>query len=255
MKQFTLLLILFLSVSSSVHAQNEALNRFIEQHRNDKGFTFAYLSKELFEVVSKSDVKTQDWHKLHQVVQNIGALRILASDKIDNGLTLYREATATILADEMDELLTVRDDKSNVRIWTKDDGSSITDLILLVGTPSEFVLICFTGQLELDNIAALPAMFNAAEATQLATATEAASIQFGINPNPSRGTFTLTYSDPEDAPESLSIADQNGRVVSTRSLSAESSQQIQVDVPAGLYWVQVRTLNGRVGVKQIQIVK
>lgn len=256
MKHFFLLLAACLLTAHLTHAQNNAFDGFIEKYKSDKAFTYAFLSKDLFEVVSKANIEDKDWKKLHNVVQNIGSLRILAADSIQDGLPLYKEALALVPADEFDELLTVRDGKDNVRIWAKEDNSVVTDLVLLVGSSDEFVLVCFAGNLELGNIAELAALFEAGEAEQLARSTEAVSIDFSVSPNPSSGELTVTYDDTQDVPAYLSVIDQNGRQVAYLTLSGIPIQRVILpELPSGLYWVQLKTRDGKVGVRQVQIVK
>ncbi len=84
----------FALIYPRIHAQNDALDGFIEKYKSDKAFTYAFLSKDLFEVVSKADIEDKDWKKLHNVVKNIGSLRILAADSVQDGLSLYKEALA-----------------------------------------------------------------------------------------------------------------------------------------------------------------
>ncbi|MEZ4940133.1 MAG: DUF4252 domain-containing protein [Saprospiraceae bacterium] len=255
MKQIYLLLAALFLLASLASAQQEPLNNFIEKHKRDKGFTFVYLSKDLLEVVAESKVEMKDWHKLHNVVKNIGSLRVLASGDNADAPALYKEALKLVPTDEMDVLLTVRDGQDRVYVWSKDDGQAVTDLILLVGTTDDFVLVCFAGQLELGNVSELARMFNSEAVEQLAQATEAVSIEFGISPNPSRGTITLNYADADDSPAMLTLVDPNGRLVASQKLAPTTTQQLQFpELPAGLYWVQLRTEKGKIGVKQIQIV-
>lgn len=256
MKHFFLLLLAMALITHAAHTQNDALNGFIEKYKNDKAFTYAFLSKDLFEVVTQTNIEEKDWKKLHNVVKNIGSLSILAADSIENTLPLYKEVLALVPTDVFDELLTVRDGKENVRIWAKTEESIVTDLILLVGSPDEFVLVCFAGNLELGNIAELAALFEAGEVEQLAQTTEAVAIDFKISPNPSSGEVTLSYDDELDPPALLAIIDQNGRQLSTLKLSGFPIQQVLLpELPSGLYWVQLKTRNGKIGVKQVQIVK
>lgn len=256
MKQFSLLLLAILLTTRLAFAQHDALNGFIEQHKNDQAFTYAFLSKDLFEVATQLNVEDKDWKKMHNVVKNIGSLSILAADSIQTGLSLYKEVLVLVPTDEFDELLTVRDGKDNVRIWVKSEEDMVTDLILLVGAPDEFVLICFAGNLELGNISELAKLFDAEEVEQLARTTKSAAIDFKISPNPSNGEFSVAYTDEQDPPAFLSIFDQNGRQVSTLRLSGFAIQQVMLpELPSGLYWVQLKTQNGKVGVKQVQIVK
>lgn len=252
---FLLLTCLLLSVRTA-QAQNESLNNFIENHKRDQGFTFAYLSQDLFEVASKSEVKQKDWKKLQQIVKNVGSLRILVGDEIKNGLALYKEVLTQIPTDEFDELLTVRDEQTNIRIWAKSEADKITDLILLVGSPDEFVLICFAGAIELGNITELAKLFDAEEAKDLASVAKAVEIDFQISPNPANSVFNLSYNDEHDAPALLNVMDQNGRLVNTTRLSGSPAQRVELpNLPTGLYWVQMKTAQGKVGIKQIQIVK
>ncbi len=72
----------------------------------------------------------------------------------------------------------------------------------------------------------------------------------------SNGAFSLSYSGEQDPPTLLSVIDQNGRPISTLSLSGTVGQQVTLlDLPSGIYWVQLKTQGGKVGVKQLQIVK
>jgi hypothetical protein len=169
---------------------------------------------------------------------------------------LYKEVKALIPEDEFDALLTVRDGKENVRIWAKSENQTVTDLVLLVGTPNEFVLICFAGNLELGNLSELASLFEAGAAQKLAKTAESVSIEFGVNPNPSNGQFTLSYTDEQDLPAELSIIDQSGRQIGTRQLSESSTQTVNFpDLATGLYWLELKTKSGKLGIKQVQIVR
>lgn len=254
-KRFLLLPACLLAVQL-LSAQTDALNSFVEQHKNDPAFSFAFISKELFDITMKTEVSEKDWKKVQQVVKNIGSLRILTADSLVNGVELYKEAYNLVPADEYSELLAVRDGKTSVRIWERDEAGVITDLILLVGAPEDFVLICFSGNIELSSVAALAALFDSAEADDLIQSSKKAKIDFNISPNPSNGDFNIRYQESGDAPEMLMLIDQNGRPVSSLHLSGQSEEQVKMNnLPAGLYWMQLQTRNGKVGVKQVQIVR
>ncbi|MBK7936275.1 MAG: DUF4252 domain-containing protein [Lewinellaceae bacterium] len=254
MKKINLLFCLVFLFACPALAQTDALHRFIEEHKSDKSFTFAYLSKDLFEVVSASDIADKDWKKLHNVVKNIGSLSILAADSITNGTSLYKETLRLMPTDEFDVLLTVQDGPTNVRIWSRDEEEAITDLVMLVGAPEEFVLICFAGQLELGNISELARLLDADEVDHLARATETVALDFRISPNPNNGKFNLSATDAKDPLLSLSITDQNGRLISSLNLSGDPVQQVTLpDLPSGLYWLQVKSQSGKIGVKQLHI--
>ena len=256
MKTSILFLVSLFLFAGSTQAQQESLHRFVDKYKNDKTFTYAYLSKDLMEVASETEVAEKDWQKLQNVVKNIGSLSILVADSINNAKALYREALAAVPVTVFDELLTVRNGEGNVRIWAKTDESTVTDLVLLVGSAEEFVLICFTGNLELGNVSELGTMMDAEQAEHLAKTTQAVALAFQVSPNPSSGEFSITCSDAKDAPQQLTVTDQNGRQVVAMNLNGEGSQQLSFpDLQPGMYWVQIKTVKGNVGVKQISVVR
>lgn len=253
MKHF---LFLLLAPTPTLFAQNVSLNDFIAQHKQEQGFTYAFLSKELLEVTVKSDLKNEDWNGLQNVVKNIGSLSILAADSTTEGPSLYKQAKSLINPDDFETLLTVRDESTNVRVWVKSEDALVTDLILLIGAPDAFVLACFTGNLELGNLAELATLFEAGKVEQLARSSEAVAIDFEISPNPSNGSFTLTYSNEQDPPSQMLVMDQSGRQIATISLYGTPSQSMFLgDLNSGIYWIQVKTQQGKLGIKQLQIVR
>lgn len=256
MKQFILLFAIFLLSIALAPAQNDVFQNFIEKHKQDQGITYAYLSKDLFEVVTETNVKEKDWKKLHNVIKNIGSLSILAGDSIENALSLYREARGLVVSGNFDELLTVRDANDKVHIWAKSEDDLVTDLILLVGSSDEFVLICFTGALELGNIAELSRLFDAAAAEELVRNSEAVAVDFTVSPNPNDGVFRLNFAGQNDVPVLLSVIDQSGRQISSIRLVGDYAQEVRLnDVRSGSYWIQLTTQKGRIGVKPLRVIR
>ena len=155
MKKFILLPVFLLAAVFSLSAQNDAITRFFEKYVDDERCTVVYVSPKMFQLVSKIETDDEEWNKVREIVKDLGGLRVLAADSIDDGLKYYKDALSKVPAGEYEELLTVRDGKENVRIWVKDTGNIIEELLLLVGAPDEFVLLSFTGKIDLDKISEL----------------------------------------------------------------------------------------------------
>jgi hypothetical protein len=154
-KVFFLLPILFLAALSSASAQTDGISRFFNQYADDERFTVVYVSPKMFQLVSKIETDDEDWNQIREVVKDLGGLRVLTADSIADGLALYKNALNKVPTGEYAELLTVRDGTENVRIWIKDSGNIIEELLLLVGAPDEFTLLSFTGKIDLDKISQL----------------------------------------------------------------------------------------------------
>lgn len=256
MKQTLLTLAVVCATAFTALSQQTPLQDFIDKYRHEKAFSYAFLSKDMFEVATQSSITEKDWKQVHQIVRNIGSLSVLAADSISDGPALYKEALHAVPVDVFDELLTVQDGKDRVRIWVKTDANAVTDLVLLVGTADEFVLVCFAGNLELNNITDLTKLLDADAVQDLAKTSAVVAAEFSISPNPSSGTITVQYTEKDDQPEQLTLLDQTGRQLSVIHATGENNQTVNLpELPNGLYWIQLKSCLGKVGVKQLQIIK
>lgn len=156
MKKSLFLLPFFLVAAIfTASAQNDAITRFFEKYADDERFTVVYVSPKMFQLVSKIETSDEDWNKMRDIVKDLGGLRVLSADSIPDGVSYYKDALGKVPTTEYSELLTVRDGKEHVRIWTKDSGDIIEELLLLVGAPTKFVLLSFTGKIDLNKISEL----------------------------------------------------------------------------------------------------
>jgi len=146
---------MFLLAALSLSAQNDAVTRFFNRYVDDERFTVVYISPKLFQMLSKIEVDDPEWSKVQSVIKDLGGLRVLTADSIADGTALYKEALGKVPVGEYSELITVRDGKENVRIWTKDKDNVIEELLLLVGSPTEFTLVSFTGRIDLAKISSV----------------------------------------------------------------------------------------------------
>jgi hypothetical protein len=155
MKKMLFLLPALCFLAASLSAQNDAITRFFNKYQDDERFTVVYVAPKMFQLIAKISTDDPDWEKVRDVVKDLGGLRVLTADSVDDGVALYKEALGKVPLGEYSELLTVRDGNENVRIWIKDTGNIIEELLLLVGEPTEFTLLSFIGKIDLDKISAL----------------------------------------------------------------------------------------------------
>lgn len=155
MKKIFLLLIGCFWMFQTAQAQSDAITRFFDKYVEDERFTVVFVAPKLFDMVGKIKTDDPDWESYREVVGNLTGLRVLTADSITDGVALYKEALGKVPIGEYSELLTVRDGQENVRIWVKDSGNIIHELLLLVGSPDEFVLLSLTGVIDLDKISTL----------------------------------------------------------------------------------------------------
>ncbi len=150
-----LLLPIFLLAALSIFAQNDAISRFFNKYQEDERFTVVYISPKLFQMIAKIEVDDPEWKVAREVIADLGGLRVLTADSIGDGVGMYKEALSKLPVKEYEELLTVRDGDEHVRFWIKETNNKVDELVLLVGAPTEFTLLSFTGRIDLNKIASL----------------------------------------------------------------------------------------------------
>lgn len=94
-------------------------------------------------------------NEIGDVVKDLQGLTVLSTEV--NASAIYDEAIAKIPTSEFEELVKVRDKGQNVKILTKssNDDNIVHELLILVGEPTSFTLVSFTGNINLDKISKL----------------------------------------------------------------------------------------------------
>lgn len=154
MKQ-VLFLSFFCFSAAILQAQNDAITRFFNKYAADERFTTVFISPKLFQMVAKIAVDDPEWEQYREVIRDLGGLRILSSDNIDNSMKLYQEVFQKLPKKEYEELLTVRDGEEHVRFMIRQTGEVISELLLLVAAPDDFTMISFLGKIDLGKISSL----------------------------------------------------------------------------------------------------
>jgi hypothetical protein len=140
-----------LAMPNQVQAQNDAISKYFDKYMDDESFTVVYISSRMFEMFAKIDPDVDE--EVKEVIRDLKGLRILVRE--DGGLKYYKEAIKKIDFNEYEELMTVRDDGTNVKFVVREEGDIIKELLLIVGGADEFVLMSFIGIIDLAKISKL----------------------------------------------------------------------------------------------------
>lgn len=152
-----LILLSFCIFSSSIFGQDDAIDKYFEKYLDNEEFTSVFVSPKMFQMISKLDlnaIETEPEAKVAmEVIKDLKGLRVLTTEV--NPEVRYKEALSMLNQKEYETLMTIRDGGENIRFWVKDDGDIINELLLLVGGSEEFVLLSFTGNIDLAKISVL----------------------------------------------------------------------------------------------------
>lgn len=155
----TIIFLLSLFLSNQVQAQNAMLQKY----KGHEDFTTVSISKKMFEMIAKFDFDDEEERTVgKELLHSIKGIDILVYENEDslynNGFsrTLYNEAASELSSiNNFEELMTVKDGLDDVQFLIKEQADTIQQLLLLVGSEEEFVMITIEGNLDLNQLSKL----------------------------------------------------------------------------------------------------
>jgi len=134
--------------------QQDAIDKYFSKYKDNEDFSVVYISPKMFSLISKLDDEDID-DQMRDAIKGVKSLKILRTDR--GGVSFYNEAKSLINTKEYEVLMTVRDDDSDIEFLVKDskDGNIVNELLLLVGSPDNFVLLSFFGDIHLNKLSKL----------------------------------------------------------------------------------------------------
>jgi len=145
----------FMVLSFTGQAQNDAIQRYFEKYMNDDRFDMVYISPKMFSMVSKIELESDQIDpEVMDIIKELKGMRVLSYDGPESP-KFYKEAIEKINLNEYEELLVARDGDEQIHIRVKESGDIVSELILLVGGKDEFALISFIGNVDLKKVGKL----------------------------------------------------------------------------------------------------
>lgn len=158
--KLTGLTIAILMISVSAGAQNDAISKFFEKYASDDSFTQVTVSSKMFNLFTNMEADTPEDKELLEAISKLKGLRILAKDQARNARELYREAFTLIPKSDYEELMSVRDDQKDMKFLIRENGDKISELLMVMGGPEEFMVLTVFGEIDLKQISRIGRKMN-----------------------------------------------------------------------------------------------
>lgn len=135
-------------------AQNP-LNQFFSKYAGEEGFTSVHVTADLFELMSSIKIEGDaEMDQMKEALKGLKGIQVLAYESNEgqyDGSKLFAEAEDQLNVNAYRELVRVKDGAENVRIMARDLGEGmISQMLILVGSPEEFVYVSIDGDLDLN---------------------------------------------------------------------------------------------------------
>lgn len=154
-------ILLFLAFPLMSLAQYESpIQKVYEKYAGQDGFTSVNISKELFQMIMKIDVKgegTDEIKEMQNMMEQLDGLKIITfkdSASTQKAASLYKEFSALYPATAYAELMTIKENGNNIRFLTKqDDKGKILELVMLAEEKGEVTLLSLVGRIDMSTVA------------------------------------------------------------------------------------------------------
>ena len=158
--RITGLTLVILIISVSAQAQNDAITKFFEKYASDDSFTQVTVSSKMFNLFTNMEADTPEDKELLDAISKLKGLRIIAKDQARNARELYKEAFALIPKGDYEELMSVRDDQKDMKFLIRENGNKISELLMVMGGPDEFMVLSVFGEIDLKQISRIGRKMN-----------------------------------------------------------------------------------------------
>ena len=149
--KYFLLMICMLSINMA-YAQNNTFKSLFEKYENEDDVTIISISKAMFNMMSGNSINTGNVD-LQNIAPKIESLLIITSDKSAMKEKMALEFKSVIDKNkDYEELMRIREGKSNVIFNAKKKGNIVNELIMFVNDENEFVAIQILGNFTLEEI-------------------------------------------------------------------------------------------------------
>ncbi|MCZ2100874.1 MAG: DUF4252 domain-containing protein [Chitinophagales bacterium] len=152
MKNVFSLFVIMISTVICTYGQSDAIERLFNDYQQNENFKTVYISPKMFEMAYKA-TDSNDEKELSAIVKDLKGLRII-STKTD-AVKVYAEANKRLNIPSYETLVAMKDKDADIKFITKESNGSISELLLLVGGKNNFVMMSFTGKIDLKKIAKL----------------------------------------------------------------------------------------------------
>jgi len=151
MKLKNLLLIICLLSNSIIYAQDNKFKSLYDKYENEDDVTIVSISKAMFNMIPGNINKGSV--DITNIVPKIESLLLISSDKSKMKEKMALDFKSLIEKNkEYEELMRVRDGKSNVIFNARQVGNIIKELVLFINSEDDFVAIQILGNFTLEDV-------------------------------------------------------------------------------------------------------
>ncbi len=149
--------LIVISLSMGVMAQKSPVEQLFDKYSGQEGYTSVHFTSYMFEIFAKIANEEED-KEFKEASSKLESIKILTIDSALNANrkeSFYKEISALITAPEYKDLMIVKDGAEEIKFMIKENGETISELVMIISGGGEGVLMSLIGDIELKEISKL----------------------------------------------------------------------------------------------------
>lgn len=149
-----LLSFILISLVLSTRAQNNPVDEMFNKYSEKTGFTVVSISSKMFSLFATKDKENKD---ADDVISKLKSIKILSVEDslLNKNLNFYSELSKKLDLSVYEELMIVKEGPDITKFLIRQNGNTISELLVITGGPGGNSLISIKGNLNLKNISDL----------------------------------------------------------------------------------------------------
>lgn len=155
-------LIVLIAFSTGLYAQSDAISKFFNKYSADESFTTQVtISSKMFSLFTNMEVDSPEDKEVLEAISKLKGMRILGKDNTSDARNLYKEASALIVQNKYEELMSVRDKDKDMKFYIMEKSpGKISELVMISGNAKDFMVMTLFGEIDLKQVSRIGKKMN-----------------------------------------------------------------------------------------------
>jgi hypothetical protein len=152
-----LLTLFFSAIATVLFAQVAAIQDFHEKFKDTGKYISVRIEGGLLKILSNVETDDPESEELLKAISSLEGIDLHVVDKEEKGLdeNYIKKFRKSILKENFEKMMVVRDGDAKIDFLVKEKKGKITDLLMLIDEDSEFIVLSFSGEIDLAALAKL----------------------------------------------------------------------------------------------------
>ena len=153
MKKLILSLAVMVAAVAAMAQDGSVITKYFDQLGGNEDYVKVSVSSKMFSLFTELEAGSEEEEEFLKAVSKLKGMKMVVGDSVpDDAGRLFDQAVRDVDNEGFEELMTVMDAEENFKFSIMEDGGKISELVMVAGGKSKFVILSLFGEIDLKNI-------------------------------------------------------------------------------------------------------